>query len=87
MTVPVLGLHGTDDPVSPLAAIRARYATAASAELVSIAGGRHDALNDLAHRTVAATVVIFLERLRLGRGLPRIAISERPEPDWAMVLP
>jgi alpha-beta hydrolase superfamily lysophospholipase len=87
VTVPVLGLHGTDDPVSPLAAIRARYAAAAAAELVSIAGGRHDALNDLAHRTVAATVVIFLERLRLGPGLPRIAISERPEPDWAMVLP
>jgi hypothetical protein len=36
---------------------------------------------------VAATVVIFLERLRLGPGRPRIAISERPEPDWAMVLP
>ena len=87
VTVPVLGLHGTDDPVSPLAAARARYATAASAELVSIIGGRHDALNDLTHRTVAATVVIFLERLRLGPGLPRIAVSETPEVDWAMVLP
>ena len=87
VTVPILGLHGSDDPVSPLAAVRARYATAADAELVRIAGGRHDALNDLTHRTVAATVVIFLERLRLGPGLPRIAISERPEPDWAMVLP
>ena len=87
VTVPVLGLHGTDDPVSPLAAVRARYAIAPAAELVSIIGGRHDALNDLTHRTVAATVVIFLERLRLGPGLPRIAISEQPEPDWAMVLP
>ena len=83
VTVPVLGLHGTDDPVSPLAAVRARYATAASVELISIIGGRHDALNDLTHRTVAATVVIFLERLRLGPGLPRIAVSERPEADWA----
>ena len=87
VTVPVLGLHGTDDPVSPLAAVRARYATAASVELISIIGGRHDALNDLTHRTVAATVVIFLERLRLGPGLPRIAVSEKPEVDWAMVLP
>jgi alpha-beta hydrolase superfamily lysophospholipase len=87
VTVPVLGLHGTDDPVSPLALVRAGYAAAASAELISIVGGRHDALNDLTHRTVAATVVLFLERLRLGPGLPRIAVSETPEVDWAMVLP
>jgi predicted alpha/beta-hydrolase family hydrolase len=73
---PILGIHGTADPVSPLAAARARYAGASLAELVSIVGGRHDTLNDLTHRTVAATVVLFLERLRLGAGLPRIAVSE-----------
>jgi len=77
VTQPILGIHGTDDPVSPLAAVRARYAAAASAELVIIAGGRHDALNDVTHRTVAATIILFLERLRLGPGLPRIAIRER----------
>ena len=80
VTQPILGIHGTDDPVSPLAAVRSRYATAASAELVSIAGGRHDALNDVTHRTVAATIVLFLERLRLGAELPRIAIRETLEP-------
>jgi alpha-beta hydrolase superfamily lysophospholipase len=77
---PVLGIHGADDPVSSLAAARDRYAAAASAELVSIAGGRHDALNDLTHRTVAATIVLFLERLRLGAGLPAIAIRETLAP-------
>ncbi|WP_281283252.1 hypothetical protein [Trebonia kvetii] len=41
--VPVLGLHGAANPVSPLAAARQRYAAAPHAELVSIAGGRHDA--------------------------------------------
>ena len=87
VTVPVLGIHGSDDPVSPLSAVRARYAPAAAAELVIITGGRHDALNDLTHRTVAATVVIFLERLRLGSGLPRIATTETPQVDWAVVLP
>ena len=76
MTQPILGIYGSDDPVSPLAAIRGRYAAAASAELVSITGGRHDALNDVTHRTVAATIVLFLERLRLGADLPRIAIRE-----------
>ncbi len=74
---PILGLHGADDPVSPLSAARARYAAAAAAELVSITGGRHDVLNDVTHRTVAATIVLFLERLRLGAELPRIAIRER----------
>ena len=79
---PILGLHGADDPVSPLLAVRARYATAAAAELVSITGGRHDVLNDVTHRTVAATIVLFLERLRLGPELPRIAIHERTSAGW-----
>jgi alpha-beta hydrolase superfamily lysophospholipase len=74
--VPVLGLHGAADPVSALAAARAKYATAPRAELVSIAGGRHDAFNDITHRTVAATVILFLERLRNGAGLAPIAVRE-----------
>lgn len=82
--VPVLGLHGAADVISPLARVRPRYARAAAAELVSIADGRHDALNDATHRTAAATVVLFLERLRLGtsakvpqgRALPEIAHRE-----------
>jgi pimeloyl-ACP methyl ester carboxylesterase len=73
---PVLAIHGTDDLLSPLPAARARYAAARHAELVSITGGRHDALNDITHRTVAATIVLFLERLRLGPGQPAIAVNE-----------
>jgi alpha-beta hydrolase superfamily lysophospholipase len=73
---PVLAIHGTDDQVSPLPAARARYATTPRAELVSIIGGRHDALNDTTHRTVAATIVLFLERLRLGADLPALAVTE-----------
>jgi pimeloyl-ACP methyl ester carboxylesterase len=70
--VPVLALHGKDDVVSPLAAARAAYA-GSPAHLVEFAGGRHDILNDALHRTAAATVVLFLERLRLSPGLPLIA--------------
>lgn len=77
LSQPILGVHGTEDPVSPLPAVRARYAAATAAEFVSITGGRHDVLNDVTHRTVAATIVLFLERLRLGTELPRIAIRER----------
>jgi alpha-beta hydrolase superfamily lysophospholipase len=76
VTQPVLGIHGAEDPVSPLAAVRAAYAAAPHAELISITGGRHDALNDVTHRTVAAAVVTFLERLRLGSDLPTIATRE-----------
>jgi len=74
---PVLALHGAADPVSPLTDARERYAQAPRAELVSITGGVHDVLNDVTHRTVAATIVLFLERLRLGADLPPIAISEK----------
>jgi len=85
--VPVLGLHGAADPVSPLAAARDKYAAAPQAELVSIADGRHDAFNDITHRTAAATIVLFLERLRVAAGagagvkgeagLPAIAVLEK----------
>jgi hypothetical protein len=61
---------------SALAVAREKYATAPRAELVSIAGGRHDAFNDIMHRTVAATVILFLERLRNGAGLAPIAVRE-----------
>ncbi|GIE88943.1 alpha/beta hydrolase [Actinoplanes regularis] len=74
ITVPVLGLHGTADPISPLDGVRDWYATVPRADLVSIADAQHDVLNDQSHRTVAATVVLFLERLR-NRAL--IARTER----------
>jgi pimeloyl-ACP methyl ester carboxylesterase len=76
VTLPVLGLHGAADPVSPLAAAREEYAAAPRAELVSITDGRHDAFNDITHRTAAATIILFLERLRLGADLPPIAVPE-----------
>ncbi|GGK84482.1 alpha/beta hydrolase [Streptomyces flaveus] len=66
VSVPVLALHGADDTVSPLSDARRVYGALPGVELVSLAGTRHDALNDLTHRTAAATVVLFLERLRLS---------------------
>ena len=75
--VPILGVHGSDDPISPLGQVRDRYAAAALAELVSVTGGRHDVLNDQTHRTVAAVVVLFLERIRQDSGPGPIAVPER----------
>ena len=66
-------MHGGADVISPLSRVRDRYPTGTAASLVTIEGGRHDVLNDVTHRTVAALVVLFLERLRLGADLPLIA--------------
>lgn len=69
--VPVLGLHGVNDGLSPLADVLARYAALPRARVVSIADGRHDVLNAINHRSVAATVVTFLEQLRAGEPIVR----------------
>lgn len=66
-------VHGRDDPLSPIEADRAWY----TAELVSVAGARHDVLNDQTHPTAAASVVLFLERLRAGADLAPIALTEQ----------
>ena len=72
VAVPVLGLHGDNDQLSPLAQVHARYAGLPHAELLTVADGRHDVLNAANHRSVAASVVLWLERLRLGAELPPI---------------
>ncbi|MFI1488584.1 lysophospholipase [Streptomyces sp. NPDC020747] len=71
--VPVLALHGAEDAVSPLADALSAYEGHAGVRTVTFKGGRHDVLNDALHRTAAATVVLFLERLRLSPELPAIA--------------
>ncbi|WP_330292956.1 alpha/beta hydrolase [Streptomyces sp. NBC_00576] len=71
--VPVLALHGKDDTVSPLDRALTVYEGHTNVRSVTFAGGRHDVLNDALHRTAAATVVLFLERLRLSPELPAIA--------------
>ncbi len=67
---PTLVLHGTADPVTPAADAVAPFDGAARVRLVE--GGVHDVLNDATHRSVAATLVLFLESLRLGPDLPVI---------------
>jgi alpha-beta hydrolase superfamily lysophospholipase len=74
--IPILGLHGRDDPITPLDTVRDAFGSAPDADLVGIADARHDVLNNQSHRTVAATIVLWLERLRLGRALPVIATVE-----------
>jgi pimeloyl-ACP methyl ester carboxylesterase len=74
---PVLLLHGTADAVTPVADAVGPYAGSARIRLVE--GGRHDVLNDATHRSVAATVVLFLESLRLGPELPDVVVAPATE--------
>lgn len=73
--VPVLGIHGDADTVSdPIAALEVLRA-APHAELHLVRDGRHDILNDVTHRSVAATVVLFLERVKASGALEQIVVS------------
>lgn len=71
---PVLVVHGTADTVTPVDAATAPYADGPGAQVWWVEGGRHDILNDVSHRSVAATVVLFLESLRLGPALPPVLV-------------
>jgi pimeloyl-ACP methyl ester carboxylesterase len=64
IAVPVLAVHGGDDPVSPFVEAAAVLRALPDLELVETVAGLHDALNDQSHRSVAATIVLWLERLR-----------------------
>lgn len=71
---PVLVVHGTADRITPAADAIASYVDAADARVWLVEGGRHDILNDVSHRSVAATIVLFLESLKLGAELPPVLV-------------
>lgn len=71
--IPTLVLHGTSDVLSPVDAVTRLAETLPDARVVIVDGGRHDILNDVSHRSVAAEIVQFLERLRLP-GAPDIIV-------------
>jgi alpha-beta hydrolase superfamily lysophospholipase len=64
--VPVLALHGAADQVVPMSAALPVLERLADAEVLEVRDGVHDVFNDIVHRSVAASVVLFLERLRAG---------------------
>jgi alpha-beta hydrolase superfamily lysophospholipase len=69
---PALVLHGSADPVTRPDAAFAPFRHVKNSQLRIVAGAHHDVLNDVSHRSVAATVVLFLESLKLGAELPVI---------------
>jgi alpha-beta hydrolase superfamily lysophospholipase len=76
IALPVLLLHGDADPVTPPATARSIATRLPAAELGIVRGGRHDVLNDIDHRSVAAHVVQWLERLRSGPDRDPVVVVE-----------
>lgn len=77
--VPVLAFHGGADPVSPLETAASVLNAIPDLDFRETVGGLHDALNDASHRSVAASIVLWLERLRTGDArspiVHRVALS------------
>jgi hypothetical protein len=59
-------VHGVNDSVAPVSAIRAYAEQIAPLQLSEFAGGRHDILNETVHREVAQTIVEFIESRVVG---------------------
>ncbi|MCF6377920.1 lysophospholipase [Nocardioides KLBMP 9356] len=71
---PVLVIHGSADRITSAADAVSSYVGAPGARVWLVDGGRHDILNDVSHRSVAATIVLFLESLKLGAELPPVLV-------------
>jgi alpha-beta hydrolase superfamily lysophospholipase len=59
VTLPVLFIHGSEDPMVPVAIARDWSARLPSARLAEFPGARHDILNETVHREVAAAIIAF----------------------------
>ncbi|MDL9937284.1 lysophospholipase [Gordonia sp. ABSL1-1] len=75
--VPTLVLHGADDRVAPWRDVLPAFTDRPGTVVRLVTGGRHDVLNDVSHRSVAATIVLFLESLKIGPDLAPI-VTEPP---------
>lgn len=69
---PTLVIHGDADTITDQATAVRGFLGAPATQVRLVVGGRHDVLNDAPHRAVAATVVLFLESVRLGADLPEL---------------
>ena len=62
LSVPTLAVHGVNDPIAPIGAVRAYAEQIEALQLVEFAGARHDVLNEVQHRDVAAAIIDFIHR-------------------------
>jgi alpha-beta hydrolase superfamily lysophospholipase len=60
LEVPTLAVHGSNDPIAPVGALRAYAEQIGPLSLFEVSGGGHDILNDVTHREVAAAIIDFI---------------------------
>ena len=60
LKVPTLAVHGSDDPIADIGAVRAYAEQIEPLRLEEISGGRHDILNDVTHKAVSDTIIEFV---------------------------
>lgn len=58
--VPTLAVHGENDPIASVGAVRAYADQIPALQIAEFNGTLHDVLNDTTHREVAAEVVVFI---------------------------
>jgi alpha-beta hydrolase superfamily lysophospholipase len=78
VTIPALILHGESDSLAPVGAVVEQTAQWGNRTVVTVLGGVHDVLNDIHHRTVAAELISFAERLRVDPTAPPVLTRETP---------
>jgi pimeloyl-ACP methyl ester carboxylesterase len=62
LAVPTLAVHGVNDPIAPVGAVRAYAEQVDPLQLKEFPGAHHDILNETVHRDVAAAIVDFVEK-------------------------
>jgi alpha-beta hydrolase superfamily lysophospholipase len=61
--LPVLLVHGADDPIAPIDDVRAWTARLRQAELAEFENAKHDVLNEAAYAAVASRIVQFVREV------------------------
>ncbi len=62
LAVPTLAVHGINDPIAPVDAVRAYAEQLEPLQLKEFPRAHHDILNETVHREVAAAIVDFVEK-------------------------
>ena len=62
LSTPTLAIHGTEDPVIPIAGVRDWAQRIDNLTLIEFPGARHDLLNETVHQQVAATITDFVDQ-------------------------
>jgi hypothetical protein len=78
VSIAALIVHGAEDRLAPVEDVVDQTAQWPNRTVVTVVGGVHDVLNDIHHRTIAAELISFAERLRVDPTGPEILTRVTP---------